>query len=296
MDIKNIETFLSVARLQSFTHAAEELSYAQSTVTAQIQQLERELGFPLFDRVGRRIALTQLGEQFLANADDILHIWFQANTLGRAENKISGVLYVGVLESLLIGPMTDILTRFRSHYENVEVRVKMGQASEVLQLLRQNQLDLVYISGSLNAEPNLLRRYARREPLVFFSPPTHPLVGRKQIPLADFLSYDIVATERSGFCYPRLSSLAARQGLTLHHTITVDSTFAAAELVSHGMGLGFLPEYSIAKRLDAGQLVTLDIDIPQQIYYSQILYHKDKWIAPFVDGFVDIVREIRPET
>lgn len=295
MDIKNIETFLSVARLQSFTHAAEELSYAQSTVTAQIQQLERELGFPLFDRVGKHIALTQLGERFLSHADDILHIWFQANTLGRAENEISGTLYVGVLESLLIGPMTDILTRFRSRYKNVEVQVKMGQASEVLHLLRQNQLDLVYISGSLSAESNLLRRYARREPLVFFSSPTHPLVGHKHIPLADFLSYDIVATERSGFCYPRLSNLAAQQKLTLRHTIMVDSTSAAAELVRHDMGVGFLPEYSIANRLRDGQLVTLDIDVPPQSYYSQILYHNDKWIAPFVDGFVDIVREIRPE-
>ena len=83
MDIKNIETFLRVAELENFTKAAEELSYAQSTVTTQIQQLERELGFPLFDRVGKHVSLTQLGEKFRAHADDILHIWFQACMLGR---------------------------------------------------------------------------------------------------------------------------------------------------------------------------------------------------------------------
>ncbi len=66
MDIKNIETFLHVAELENFTKAAEELSYAQSTVTTQIQQLERELGFPLFDRVGKHVSLTQLGEKFRA--------------------------------------------------------------------------------------------------------------------------------------------------------------------------------------------------------------------------------------
>ncbi len=295
MDIKNIETFLRVAKLENFTKAAEELNYAQSTVTAQIQQLERELGFPLFDRIGKHIALTQLGERFLAQADDILHIWFQANTLGQKEEEMNGRLYIGVLESLLFGTMPDVLERFRSRYRNVEVQIKMGQAAEVLSLLRKNQLDLVYISGNLNAEADLLRRYARPEALVFFAPPDHPLAGRSKVPLAEFLSYDIIATERSGFCYPRLSELAASRQLVLRYCFMVDSTSAVAELVSRGMGLSFLPEYSIAKHLSEGRLVKLDIDVPPQSYFSQILYHRDKWIAPFVDGFVDIVREIRPE-
>lgn len=296
MDIKNIETFLRVAKLENFTKAAEELNYAQSTVTAQIQQLERELGFPLFDRIGKHVSLTQLGERFLSQADDILHIWFQANTLGQKEDEMNGRLYIGVLESLLFGTMPDVLERFRSRYRNVEVQIKMGQAAEVLSLLRKNQLDLVYISGNLNAEADLSRQYARPEALVFFAPPNHPLADQLNVPLAEFLSYDIIATERSGFCYPRLSELAASQHLGLRHCFMVDSTSAVAELVSRGMGLSFLPEYSIAKHLADGRLVKLDIDVPPQSYFSQILYHKDKWIAPFVDGFVDIVREIRPES
>lgn len=296
MDIKNIETFLCAARLGNFTRAAEELSYAQSTVTAQIQQLERELGFPLFDRIGKHVMLTQLGEQFLAHADDIQHIWFQANMIGREENEMSGTLYVGVLESLVSGPMPDIVRSFRRRYKNVEMEFKMGQGSELLALLRQNRLDLVYLSGNLSAEPDLSRRYARQEPLVFFAAPDHPLAGKAHIPFRDFLSQNFVSTERSGFCYTRLSELAAARRLVLRHKLMVDSTSAVAELVSRGMGVGFLPEYSIAGRLQEGRLVKLDIDLPPQNYFSQILYHKDKWIAPFVDGFVDIVREIRPES
>lgn len=296
MDIKNIETFLRVAKLENFTKAAEELNYAQSTVTAQIQQLERELGFPLFDRIGKRIALTQLGERFLAHADDILHIWLQATMLGQSEDKMSGKLYVGVLESLLSGTMPDVLEKFHARYKNVEVQVKMGQAAEVLSLLRQNRLDLAYISGNLNVEADLSRRYARAESLVFFAPPTHPLVGHSKVPLSEFLGYNIVATERSGFCYLRLSELAASQHLVLRHCFMVDSTSAVAELVSRGMGLSFLPEYSISKHLKEGRLVKLDIKVPPQRYFSQILCHKDKWIAPFVDDFVDIVNKLRPQS
>ena len=295
MDITNIETFLHVAELENFTKAAEELSYAQSTVTTQIQQLERELGFPLFDRVGKHVSLTQLGEKFRAHADDILHIWFQACMLGRKEEEMSGTLYVGALESLLFSALPDVQERFRSRYRNVEVQIRMGQATELAALLKQNRLDLIYISGNLSTEPGLSRRYARRERLVFFAAPNHPLASRKRIPLSEVLEYNIIATEHSGFCYTRLNELASAQRLLLKHCLLVDSTVAVAELVNRGMGLSFLPEYSITKHLQEGHLVKLDIDVPPQSYFSQILYHKDKWIAPFVDGFVDIVRELRPE-
>ena len=288
MDIKNIETFLRVAELENFTKAAEELSYAQSTVTTQIQQLERELGFPLFDRVGKHVSLTQLGEKFRAHADDILHIWFQACMLGRKEEEMSGTLYVGALESLLHRALPDVLERFGSRY-------RMGQATELMALLKQNRLDLIYISGNLSTEPGLLRRYARREHLVFFAAPNHPLASRERIPLSEVLEHNIIATEHSGFCYTRLNELASVQRLLLKHCLLVDSTVAVAELVNRGMGLSFLPEYSIAKHLQEGHLVKLDIDVPPQSYFSQILYHKDKWTAPFVDGFVNIVRELRPE-
>ena len=171
----------------------------------------------------------------------------------------------------------------------------MGQATELMALLKQNRLDLIYISGNLSTEPGLLRRYARREHLVFFAAPNHPLASRERIPLSEVLEHNIIATEHSGFCYTRLNELASVQRLLLKHCLLVDSTVAVAELVNRGMGLSFLPEYSIAKHLQEGHLVKLDIDVPPQSYFSQILYHKDKWTAPFVDGFVNIVRELRPE-
>lgn len=75
----------------------------------------------------------------------------------------------------------------------------------------------------------------------------------------------------------------------------VDSTTTVAELVSRGMGVSFLPEYAIERYLQSGELTKLSLDVPPQSYYSQILYHKDKWAAPYVDGFVESVRRLCPE-
>lgn len=296
MDIKNIETFLHVAELENFTRAAEDLSYAQSTVTSQVQQLEKELGFPLFDRIGKRVYLTQPGEKFYSYARDILHIWVRAGMLGCKDEDMTGTLHIGVIESLLMGPMPDILAEFRARYKNVKIHIKMGQAVEILSMLRQNRLDLVYISGRLNAESDLSRKYVRREPLVFFSAPFHKLAVNVRLPLSAFLNSDLITTENSGFFYSCLNDLASNHHLTMRQSITVDSTTTVAQLVMKGLGVGFMPEYSIARYLEGGQLTKLNIDVEPQYCYSQILYHRNKWIAPFVDGFVNILRENRPET
>ena len=100
MELRNVISFLRVVELENFTKAAQELGYAQSTVTFQIQQLERELGAPLLDRVGKTVSLTPLGEQFLGYATQLVQLNEQIQNLGRPASQIRGTLRVGILESL----------------------------------------------------------------------------------------------------------------------------------------------------------------------------------------------------
>ena len=295
MDFRNLQTFLLVADLESFTKAAMELSYAQSTVTAQIQQLEKELGFPLFDRIGKKIYLTSLGQEFLPFADEMIHMMEQAGSLGRDSYNISGTLRIGVLESLLFSTMVNVLPKFQSRYKNVEVQLKMGQATDLLVLLKQNQLDAVYLSGDLSTDPDLFCRYKRREHLIFVANPAHPAANKDGLSLHELLSYPFIVTERSGICYGRLRKLAADHGLSIRSSLMVDSTIAIAELISRGGGLAFLPEYSVLPRLEKGELVKVDANIDEQIYYSQVFFHKNKWCAPFLDGLIDMIKDAKPE-
>ena len=167
MDFRNIETFLRAAELGSFTAAAQELNYVQSTVTMQIQQLERELGFPLFDRIGKTVSLTALGEEFLTYAYEITRMLHMASSLDQAAAEIHGTLRLGVLESLLFGTVAEMMPDFKRQYRNVDLQLKMGQTTELLQQLKQNALDLVYLSADLNVDPDLRCCYQRQEELVF---------------------------------------------------------------------------------------------------------------------------------
>lgn len=296
MELRTIQTFLKIVDLGSFTAAGNALNYVQSTITMQMQQLERELGAPLFDRIGKQVYLTELGRSFLPYANEIWSLTQQAGTLGKDLAQIRGNVRVGVLESLLFGTVADILPHYQNKYQNVDIQLKMGQAAELLTLLKQNQLDLAYVSTNLSDDPDLRCCYQRKENLVFLTTPEHPLAGKKKVPLDEVLAYPMIVTELSGICYSRLKKLAYAAGLMVHHSIVVDSTVFIADYLCKNGGVAFLPEYSVAKHLSQNKLVYVDADIPLQIYYSQIFCHKNKWISPFISGFIELVKDVRPET
>jgi DNA-binding transcriptional LysR family regulator len=295
MDIRNVQTFIRVAELGSFTQVARELNYVQSTVTMQIQQLERELGYPLFDRIGKKVSLTALGTEFLAYAYEITHLVQQAGRLGQESTDLRGTLRVGVLESLLFGPLTALLPTFRAAHPNIDLQLKMGQTSELLRELKENKLDMVYLSADLNTDPDLRCCYRRREERVFVAAPSHPLAGRENVAPSELFTYDFIVTERGGICYGRLRELAAQHNVLLRDAVEVDSTAVITELVAKGMGLAFLPAYAVAGAIADGKVVRVDADVPPQTYYSQILCHKSRWMSPFMTGLVEAVRAVRPE-
>lgn len=295
MDLDTIKTFVTVANLGNYTKAAEELNYAQSTITSQIQQLEQELKFPLFERIGRKNYLTTGGQEFLPHALEIMHIMQKSKVVGQHPEEVEGTLRIGVLESLLFSGVLGILPEFRSEYPKVDVMIKIGQAADILDILRQNQLDIAYISYAHNSDPSILCAYSRKEEMAFIASADHPLSKRTHLTMEEVMDYPFVVAEKSGRCYGRLVELTAEQNLTLHSSVMVDNIQAITALLMDGQSITFLAEYSLEEELRSGRLVRLDVDCPPQTYYSQILYHKNKYLAPFMQSFIEHIRRYRPE-
>ena len=296
MDIQSIKSFVKVANIGSFTKAAEEMNYAQSTVTAQIQKLEEELGFPLFERIGQKNYLTAGGKEFLSHAAEILHIIQKSENLGHKLKDIKGSLRIGVMESLLFVGVLPILPQLRIEFPNVDVLLKIGQASELITLLRQNQLDIIYISNSANSDPNFHCCYKRSEEMAFIAAADHPLAKRRKIPVKELWQYPFVLAEQTGRCYGRLQEIAMEYELTLNSSVLIDNIVAIAALLHDGQSITFLPEYSLINEIEKGELIKIDVDIASQTYYSQLIYHKNKWIAPYMESFIKLISDIRPES
>jgi len=294
MDTQAIKTFIQVANLGSFTKAAEELRYAQSTVTMQIQRLEEELGFPLFERIGRKSCLTPGGQNFLPKATQILRLLQEASALGTEPSQLKGTLRVGVLESLLFAGVLPVLPDFRREFPHVDISLKIGQASELLAQLKQNTLDMIYISGALQNDPALERCYQRREDLIFLAGADHPLARQENIPIRQVLTCPFIMAEPSGYCYGRLHEIAREQDIPLRHSVLVDNIAAISRLLGDDRSLAFLPEYALGRELETGELKKLSVDFPTQVYHSQLLLHRNKWLSPYMERFMALIRRLRP--
>ena len=296
MDLLYIRTFLHVAEVGNFTRAAEDLQYAQSTVTSQIQALEKEFGFPLFERVGRKCLLTDAGREFLQYANDIQYITQKIGTIKERSEDAPITLRIGVIESLLFSTMIDLVPLFKEKYPNAELSIQVSPAPNLLELLRQSQLDMVYLSSGLNTDNALTCCYKREERIVFVTSTEHPLAGRRQIPLRDIFSYPLITTEASGHCSRVLRELAADAELEMRPSITINDIDGISLFLRDGRSFSFLPECSLSEHLRNNRLTTLDTQTQTPTYYSQVLLRKSQWLSPPLKFLIGLIHQLKPGT
>lgn len=196
MELRNVTTFLKAAQLGNFTRTAEELGYAPSTITMQIKQLEEELGFPLFDRIGRKISLTALGGQFLSYAKLMESLSEKVMLLGKESLQISGTVRIGILESLFASVLLPLLPEYSKRFPSVTLEFKTASTAELFTLLKRNELDIIFVLDKKIVEKDCIRAYAKPEGLVFAAAAAHPLGGRHNIPLCDILKQPLILTEK----------------------------------------------------------------------------------------------------
>lgn len=296
MDSKVIHSFLLIADTGNITKAAHLLHYAQSTLSAQMQQLEREVGFPLFDRIGNNIKLTNFGVAFYSYARQIDNIVEQISTIQTDPDKISGKLNIGVAESLLLSSVIDIIPRYRTIYPQIEIQLKSGPSvAFIVDSLKQNIFDLVYVSHNLNRDPQLTCHYKRKESIIFVTQPSHPLASQKKIPLKHLFSFLFIGMERTGYLNQQLEHLARKVGATPQFSVIVENLTVVLKILKNYGGIALLPVYSVRDELSEGSLVTTDVDMPPQEYYSQVLMNAKKWISPYAAAFIELIKEYAPE-
>lgn len=292
MEIRNIRTFLRVAELQSFTKAAEQLGYSQAAVTVQIKQLEEELGTQLFDRIGKHIKLTEHGTQFMDHAMKVLKAAEDASTFVHKDENPSGKLRIGSIASLSMGVLPPVLLEFRTLCPQVETSIETSRfVTELLDMMRQNDVDLLYFLDRKLYSSEWIKVFERPETIVFVTYPSHPLAGKKNVPMERLLEEPLILTTRGVSYCDDLEQLLAAKGLELHPFLEIGDTDVIIKLLQQQAGISFLPQYLVQEYLDAGILTMITTDIPVIQMWSQLIYHKNKWITPQMRIFIDLVKK-----
>ena len=299
MELRTINTFLHIAELHSFSRAARELGYSQSAVSAQVAQLEAELETPLFDRVGKTVRLTDAGQTFLTYARSLLATAEQAKAALQPARQVSGTLRVALADSVCSTFLPDLLQRYHALCPQVELVLRTATDDEMLQMLGSNQIDLAYTcllytsdaADDMLLQPSVVLAVDEPEPICVVAPAGHPLAGQAEVTLQELAGQEFLLTERGMSYRDALDQCMAAQGLAIKPFLELGSASLLCQMVEHGMGLSFLPEYIVQNALAAGTLARLNVPACRVEMRRQLFYHRDKWLTPQMKAFITLVQK-----
>lgn len=196
MEIRNLITFVRIAEVQNFSKSAEQLGYSQSAVTMQIKQLEEELHTRLFERIGKQVRLTQAGERLLPYALEILNSIKKAESIVQEPEQISGKLRIGTCESYVISILPPVIMEFREICPHVEISTQTALVPDLFQMLRQNDIDLLYFMDEKVYFPEWKKVSEQPEKIFFVASASSALAGRKHISIERLLQEPLYLTEK----------------------------------------------------------------------------------------------------
>lgn len=287
MEIRLLKTFVTTATLLSFTKAADDQGYAQSTITSQIQALEEELGVMLFERLGKQIKLTKDGEQLYTYATQILKLSDEAKNLISSSLTPKGELIIGTAESLCLHRLPRVFSDFRSRYPRVEIQLRFDTGSDYRALLRKNAIDIAVFLDVQCEQKDLITQVLFEEPLAVIAAPSHPLANKQHVFPQDLNGEPLVLTAE-GCTYRRIfESILSQAGAKPSSVMGVSSNEIIKKFVSDGWGIGLLPYIVVQQELQTNQLVALHWAGPPFAIYAQLIYHKEKWLSPSLKAFID---------
>ena len=294
MDMKNINTFIYTAELGSFTKAAELLGYSQSTVSFQIRQLEEELGTVLFERINRTVALTDRGKEILRYAHRMKQLAGEMQEMVQPKQEVRGHLRIAMSDSLCEEIAEKLFILLQQKYPEVTMKIVIAGTDEMFRLLNQNQVDFVYTLDRHIYHSDYVIVTESREAVHFVTGYQNRLSRKKQILLEDLICQPFILTEKEMSYRRMLSEYLASCSLEIQPVFEVGNTELICRMLEKNTSaVSLLPDYVTEKAAREKRLVRLDVKDFQLDIWKQLLYHRDKWISPQMQAFMNVIKEVQ---
>ncbi|GGJ54704.1 LysR family transcriptional regulator [Virgibacillus salexigens] len=282
MELRQLITFTTIVDLGGFKKAAEMLGYAQSSITAHIKDLEEELEQPLFDRLGKKVILTQAGKNFLPYATEIIQLYTKSKATIHASNEPSGPLTIGASESLMIYWLPTIIMQFRQQFPKVELTLKTIQYDDLEGQLKRGEIDAAVLVEDENWHSEALF-------IDKISEETLALVQSADHAAHSSTTETMLVTEYT--CNWRTiidQHLKAMENKVISK-VELPSIEAIKQCVLCGLGNSMLPYFVVKDQLLEGKLVETPSFSPSNIIGVYAARHKDKWLSPNLKVFLNML-------
>jgi len=290
MEFRHLRTFEVVASFMNFNRAAEVLHCTQSTVSAQIKALVLDLGTPVFERLGRRVALTPAGEELLRHTRRLLSYEQEIQASLKKCGETLGLLTLRVPQSVADTHLPTILRRFSESYPRVGFDVSTCGYHHLADELRSGAIDAAFLLATSVEAADLQTSVMLEEPMVYVASPGSRLAKRSKLTSGDLAGQALLLPKPDcGYRMALQQKLNAAR-VEVASIIELNSLAALVQCLVAGLGVAFLPRRAVAHKLEAGTLCQLDWREPMSANLY-LMRHRDKPLTGSYGAFIDLVEQ-----
>ena len=268
---RRLQVFHTVAKLLSFTKAAEALHMTQPAVTFQVRQLEEQFNTRLFDRTHNRISLTRAGEVVQERATKIFDLYAEMdNAVRELTGEVSGSLIIGASTTIAEYMLPALLGDFKRHNPDIKLYLQVANTESIVHMVENNDLDLGVVEAPV-ANKNLQVEVCRTDGLVAIVPPDHPLAKRETVTIKELMGYPYICREEGSGTRDVILEYLANNGISsedLDVIMELGNPEAIKGAVEASMGISIISAATIVKELRLGTLVSIPLDPPLERPFS----------------------------
>jgi DNA-binding transcriptional LysR family regulator len=289
---RRLQVFHTVARLLSFTKAADTLHMTQPAVTFQVRQLEEQFNTRLFDRTHNRISLTDAGQRVFDFSGRIFELYSEMeNAVKDMTGDVSGVLMIGASTTIAEYMLPALLGDFKKKYPDVNVQLKVSNSEGIVHMVENNVIDLGVVESPV-MNKNLVVEMCRMDQLVAVVSPSHHLSERGVIGISDLLEYPYICREEGSGTREVIAEYMTDQGIAagqVHLSMELGSPESIKGAVEAGMGVSVVSLATIQKELKLGTLVKLRLEPALERPFS-FVHQKQKFRHRAMDELLEFAR------
>jgi LysR family transcriptional regulator, low CO2-responsive transcriptional regulator len=292
MDFDQLETFLEVARLSSFSRAAEKRFRTQPAISSQIRGLEEEVGAKLLDRSGGKVSLTASGKIFQKYSEETLEARRAILTaIAETERVPRGEIIVGANEGTCLHILPEVFAEFKKLYPDVAINIKRADYAKILETIIDNSVDFGVVSLPVH-DSRLTVVPIHRDELVVIVPPHHALAKLKSVAVADVAQYQLVMP-KAGHTRDALDGLFHEHRLKPRYAMELDSSELLKRFVAADMGVGFISRSNVIEDVKAEVLTAIPMVDAQVRRDLALVFRKDKALSRAALAFIDTAVKIK---
>ena len=290
MELRNLITFIYVAELGSFTKAAEQLGYSQSTISFQIKQLEDELGCLLFERINHTITLTERGHDLVAYAHKVRALTDDFKENLSKDQECSGHIHIVTPDSVCEEMISAHYKDFHNRYPSVFVRFSTGDTSDMLSMIDHNKADVIITLDHRLFNKDYVIAKEQRLPMHFVAASTSQYAGRKGMSIKDIANEPFVLTEY-GQGYRRVFDRElAKKSIEITPVLEIGRTDLITSVLVENSMISYLPDFVTKDLIASGELCYLDVCDMSTDIWKQLIYHKNKWMSKSMKTFIEYIK------